>query len=81
MKTVGISPKAILAFCFPFIGTAVGVLIDLVADGHWDGTTLRIGVAGLLASALAALGAYVGNPGSVISKLPAPKSTFRKGAL
>ena len=66
LRTRGISPKAVLAFCFPFVTTVAGVTSSWVVTGNFNGTELRLGVAGLIASSLAALGAYVGRPGTVV---------------
>lgn len=65
MQTIGLSPKAVLAFFFPFISTCVGVLVTWIVDGTFDGTALKVAIAGVLTSALALLGAYVGRPGVV----------------
>lgn len=55
-----ISEKAILAFLFPFLSTCAAVLSDFVVSGTIDTNALRVGVAGLIASGMALLGAYVG---------------------
>jgi hypothetical protein len=65
LRTIGISPKAILAFAFPALATVVGAVCDWIISGQLDHTAIRVAISGLLASALAALGAYVGRPGSV----------------
>lgn len=57
--------KAVLAFFYPFIATLAAVATTFVVEGTFDATALRIGVAGLLASGLGALGAFVGQPGPV----------------
>lgn len=57
-----LAPKALLAFLYPFIATLVAVATTWVVQGTFDGAALRTGVAGLLASGLALLGAYVGKP-------------------
>lgn len=55
-------PKAVLAFFYPFISTVVGVGIEWLSTGAFDKTEVITGVAGLAASGLALLGAYVGKP-------------------
>jgi len=68
MRTVGLSPKAVLAFLFPFL-TAIGaVVISWITTGEWNEQETRVAVAGLVASGLALVGAYVGNPGNVVSE-------------
>jgi hypothetical protein len=70
-NTVGISPKAVLAFAFPFIATVIGVALDWVMSGHFDVTAIRIAVAGFGSSALAFVGAWLGVPGNVPVTPPA----------
>jgi hypothetical protein len=65
VQTIGISPKAVLAFFFPFIGAVVGAAADWIVSGQFDTTTIRTALAGLGAAGLALLGAYVGKPGNV----------------
>lgn len=67
MKDGRISPKAVLAFLFPAIAAVVASGADWVASGQFDVTTVRTAVAGLGASLLALLGAYVGRPGDVVN--------------
>src|SRR4051794_58970 len=64
--TVGFSPKAVLAFLFPLIAAIVAAAVDWIMSGQFDTTTIRTAAAGLGASALALLGAWLGAPGSVI---------------
>lgn len=66
LKTLGVSPKAVLAFFYPLIasiGIAVGAWIH--DGGTLDWAQVRIAAAGLVLSAIAALGAYVGKPGAI----------------
>lgn len=65
LKTLGISPKAILAFLYPFIATVMSTLGSFIITGDFNDAELRVGLAGLGASGVAALGAYVGRPGRV----------------
>jgi hypothetical protein len=67
MKTVShlpfnLSPKALMAFLFPFLSTLVGVGVTWIVTGAFDGQEVREGAAGLLASGLALAGAYVAPP-------------------
>lgn len=70
--TIGLSPKAVLAFLFPLIGAAVGAACDWIVSGQFDVTTIRTALAGLGASGLAALGAYLGKPGEVVTAVGPP---------
>jgi hypothetical protein len=60
-----ISPKAVLALIFPTVGTLVLVLVNEFLTVHMD-STLKVAVVGLVNALLAAAGAYVGAPGSVV---------------
>lgn len=64
--TKGISPKAVLAFVFPFLATCLGVLATWVESGEFNGQEIRTAAAGLIAAAVAWLGAYLGRPGDVV---------------
>lgn len=64
-RTLGLSPKAVLAFLFPTVASVAGVLSTYVGTGHVDTATLRLAGVGLIASAVAALGAAIGQPGKV----------------
>jgi len=84
VKTVGLSPKAVLAFLFPAIAAVVASAADWVVSGQFEVTTIRTALAGLLASGLALLGAYVGRPGTVAPDLtvtPKVKLAGEKGQL
>jgi hypothetical protein len=61
-----ISPKAVLAFLYPFIATVAAVVVTWIVEGTFDENALRVGVAGLIASGLALIGAYLGKPGEVV---------------
>lgn len=65
--TNGISPKAILAFAFPFLATVATVAATWIAGGEFDVEQIRIAAGGLILSAIALLGAYVGKPGDVVA--------------
>jgi hypothetical protein len=60
-----ISPKAILALILPAVGTLVLALVNEFIVVHVD-TTLKIAIVGLVNALLAAAGAYLGKPGSVV---------------
>lgn len=65
LKTLGISPKAVLAFLFPLV-VALGVAVaNWIVTGSFDADSVRAALAGLVTSGLALLGAYVGKPGNV----------------
>lgn len=59
------SPKAVLAFLYPFIATLIGVAATWIVTGEFNVEEIRTGVAGLLASGLAFFGAWLGKPGVV----------------
>ena len=67
--TIGISPKAFLAAVFPALTTLVIVLVNGAFTG-FDATELHAAVAGLVASALAFVGAWLGSPGVVVAPSP-----------
>lgn len=64
-KTIGISPKATLAFVLPAAGTAVLALLDQVLSPDMD-PTLKVAIVGLVNAVLAFAGAYAGRPGNVV---------------
>lgn len=57
-----ISPKAILAFLLPTLTTLAAVAGSWIVTGDLNESELRAAAAGLLASGVAALGAYAGKP-------------------
>ncbi len=61
--TIGLSPKALLAFLFPLIAAAGGALASWVTTGDFNDAEIRTAVGGLVTSGLALLGAYIGQPG------------------
>jgi hypothetical protein len=60
-----VSPKALLALVLPAVGTLVLALVNTYVTIHLD-TSLKIAVVGVVNALLAAAGAYVGKPGSVV---------------
>lgn len=64
-KTVGVSPKAVLAFLYPLIAAAIFTAVHWVVTGEFSRSELDIALTGVAASGVAALGAYVGRPGDV----------------
>lgn len=69
LRTVGLSPKAVLAFLYPFLSSLGALAIAYIVTGDFDAFAARMALGGLVASALAALGAWLGKPGDV--KVPA----------
>lgn len=65
-KTVGLSPKAVLAAILPTLGGIVAVLVEWVATGALDRLELATAVSAVAAAVLAFLGAYVGSPGLTV---------------
>lgn len=73
MTTIGLSPKAVLAFALPLIAAIAASIADWAVSGQFEVTTIRTALAGLIASGLALLGAYLGKPGNVVyAEPPAP---------
>jgi hypothetical protein len=70
MKTLGISPKAILAFLFPLVAALATALASWIATGNLSTIEIKTAAGGLIASGLALLGAYVGKPGRVVPIRP-----------
>jgi hypothetical protein len=64
-KTVGLSPKAVLAFLYPLIAAAAGSVVSWISTGTFNAQEIKIAAGGLILSGLALLGAYVGKPGTV----------------
>lgn len=64
-STEGFSPKTVLAFLYPTIATLAAVAGSWVVTGQWNETETRTALAGLVASAVAAVGAYAGRTGKV----------------
>ena len=65
MRTIGLSPKAVLAFLYPTIATVAYTTGSWIATGDFNASEVRVALAGLVAAAVAALGAYVAEPGNV----------------
>jgi hypothetical protein len=72
MKTLGLSPKAVLAFCYPLIATVAASVGSWIVTGNLSTSEIRVALAGLAASGLALLGAYVGRPGNVVPTSSSP---------
>jgi hypothetical protein len=69
LKTIGLSPKAVLAFLYPLLGAIVVAVATWITDGGTlDWSQIRIAAGGLLLSGLALIGAYIGQPGNVVPK-------------
>jgi hypothetical protein len=64
-KTVGLSPKAVLAFLFPLLSAAAAAVASWIATGNFSDSEIRTALSGLVLSGLALVGAYVGKPGTV----------------
>lgn len=62
--TVGFSPKAMLAFILPALGTLVLALINVILGPDID-PSLKVAIVGFVNACLAFAGAYVGKPGTV----------------
>ncbi len=65
--TVGLSPKALLAFLLPLLAAVGGALSSWIVTGDFNNAEIRTAAGGLVSSGLALLGAYVGQPGPVAS--------------
>ena len=64
--TVGLSPKALLAFVFPALSTLVLLVVHSLVTGEWNRTETVQAVIGLTSSVLSFIGAWLGNPGVVV---------------
>lgn len=64
-KTVGTSPKAILAALLPAVGTVLAVAVQWIVTGEYDRAELVTSLSGLIAAAVGGLGAWLGSPGTV----------------
>jgi hypothetical protein len=67
-----INGKAILAFLFPSIATVAGVLISWAVTGELSEGELRIAIGGVLSAIVAGYGAWLGDPGLVVPRVPDP---------
>lgn len=67
MQKGAVSPKTILALVLPSIGTLVLVLVNELLAPHLD-STLKVAIVGVVNALLAALGAWVGKPGAVVTE-------------
>jgi hypothetical protein len=65
LQTLGISPKTVAAFVFPAIAAIGAAVVSWVSTGNFSATEIRTAVGGVIAAAIAALGAYLGKPGPV----------------
>ena len=65
LQTLGISPKAVLAFVFPAIAAVGASVVSWISTGNFDASEIRTAVGGVIAAGIAALGAYLGKPGRV----------------
>lgn len=63
--TIGLSPKAVLAFLLPLIAAFGGTVSTWITSGTFNAAEIKTAVAGLIASGLALLGAYLAPPGEV----------------
>lgn len=65
-KTLGISPKAVLAFLFPLISATAVAVGNWISVGSFDTDSVKAVLAGLVLSGVSALGAWLGKPGTVV---------------
>ncbi|HUR85638.1 MAG TPA: hypothetical protein VMY78_09855 [Solirubrobacteraceae bacterium] len=72
--TIGLSPKAVLAFAFPLIAAIVTSATSALATGNFDTREIIVAATGLGTSGLALLGAYIGQPGNVHATIDGPGS-------
>jgi hypothetical protein len=66
MQTLGISPKAVLAFLFPLVAAIGAAAANWIATGAFDAGEVRAAAAAVVSAAIAGLGAYLGHPGDVV---------------
>lgn len=65
LGTEGLSPKAVLAFLLPAIGTLVLAVLDGALSPDID-ATVKVAIVGAVNALLALAGAWAGKPGQVI---------------
>lgn len=76
LKTIGLSPKAVLAFVFPAVAALLTSAASWAESGEFSTTEIRAAVGGIVLSGIALLGAYVGRPG-VVAPEPDPRAGER----
>jgi len=69
-QTIGISPKAVLAFWFPVITATMVAVGNWASTGRFDANSIRAALAGLALGGVSAIGAYIGKPGQVVPVAP-----------
>ncbi len=72
--TLGLSPKAVLAFLFPVVSALLAAAGSWVVTGDFNDAEIRSAVGGLAAGATAMLGAYIGRPGNIQAAIDEPGS-------
>lgn len=65
LRTIGLSPKAVLAFLFPLIAAAGATVASWIVSGQFDLTEIRTAAGGVVLAGVALVGAWVGRPGEV----------------
>lgn len=70
MKTVGISPKAVLAAVLPTLGGVLAVGVQWLATGEFDRAEFATAIGTVAAALLAFAGAYAADPGTVKPSVP-----------
>jgi hypothetical protein len=66
--TVGLSPKAILAAVLPTLGGVIAVGVQWLVTGEFDKAELATALTAVGAALVSGLGAWAGNPGTVVPK-------------
>lgn len=79
LKTLGLSPKAILAFAVPAISAGVASVGSFLATSNWNPSETRTLLVGIGAAFLAGVGAFSGRPGNVVPNVQraASGTTYR----
>ncbi len=67
LKTLGISPKAILALLFPLVAALGAALASWALTGNFNDAEVRTAISGAILSVVSGLGAYIGAPGNVVA--------------
>lgn len=70
LKTLGISPKAVAAFLWPFVAALGAALVSWIVSGEFNENEVRTAVGGAVAGAISAAGAFVARPGQVVPDVP-----------
>lgn len=78
LKTVGLSPKTILAFLVPLVSAGIASVGSYLATSDWNPTETRTLLTGAGAAFVAGAAAFLGSPGNVVPDIRAPDTTYQR---